>query len=66
MNVEIKLDDPAYCDGCPCISYEELDTQCNLGYWHLPSGDHIAIEGAMFDGRWRSPRPKECITKQGL
>lgn len=34
MKMAIKLEDPRFCDGCPCIGLFDGDPEwCELGYW---------------------------------
>ena len=58
MRIDIKLDDPRYCDGCPCLNedYEEGES-CNLGY----DIDYQKTES----GKWHNIRPQKCIDEHG-
>ncbi len=61
MNVEIKLDDPHLCDGCPLIGLESFNYEylmCNLGYWHESTDRRYIDIGKRI-------RPKRCIKKYG-
>jgi hypothetical protein len=35
VKIEVKLKDPKYCDGCPCIDYggDTWESCCNLNFW---------------------------------
>ena len=56
MKIEITLDDPTKCNGCPCMNQDgEYGEGCNLGFW---GGDgDIVLEPEI--------RPQECIDEHG-
>ena len=64
MMLKILLDDPKYCDGCPCINHDtEEPPNCNLGYWgedNSKGGSYDVYEEGE-DGVWHSIRPQLCI-----
>ena len=64
MKIEITLDDPKYCEDCPCECLDRDDlVYCSLGYydWTNSKIKH-ASSNAEFD---KTIRPQECINKQG-
>ena len=56
MKIEIKLDNPKYCDNCPCIGW----TDCDNEVW-------CEIDGGMSEERPSNHilRPQQCIEKYG-
>jgi hypothetical protein len=52
MKIEIKLDDPRYCDNCP-LNYDDQHCQISID-WSLDSYSKRNIV-----------RPQECIDKHG-
>ncbi len=64
MKLTIKLKDPEYCDGCPCLSYYHnlhLDwiTNCGLRYELNNMSPH-------FFRLEKCGRPQKCIKDNGL
>ena len=63
--IVIKLEDPRYCDDCPCVNSDyEQGSDCNLGYWgsQLGEGDtYREVE----KGKWRHVRPDKCRQERG-
>ena len=57
MNLQIKLKDPKYCDGCPCLNYEFDD--CNIQ--EMPDLETTVIKGNHF----RRIRPQKCRLENG-
>ena len=53
MHIDIKLDDPGYCDGCPCLNEKDKPRwdKCNLGYFDCAIGKYL--------------RPQKCIDEHG-
>lgn len=50
MKIEIKLDDPMYCDGCPCL---DCFYNCQLFSTSVRTTYRVLV------------RPQECIEKNG-
>ena len=58
MKLEIKLKDPKYCDGCPCVfgkveEFNEMEEFCLLYRVNMP------------DENGNSIRPQKCIKENG-
>ena len=54
--VVFTLDDPRYCDGCPCMTTDYEDgADCNLGHW---GGSSPYTEVELY--KWRYVRPDKC------
>ena len=67
MKIEIKLDNPKYCNGCPCFVREEtsimpLKKLCNLYGLHFT---YIHIK-PKYTGHYQFIRPKKCIKENGV
>ena len=61
MKLEIKLKDPKYCDGCPCIaevSIEHVDPDLK---WYCAFYDKDLTDPIM----GMVDRPKKCIKENG-
>ena len=67
MYIEVKLKDPKYCDGCPCINYDmgEGADGCNQGYWETVLHGIIGNETKVTDEKG-IVRPAKCIEENGL
>lgn len=64
MILRILLDNPKYCDGCPCINHDtEEPSNCNLGYWGEDNnrGGPAYVYEHCADGTWHDIRPQLCI-----
>lgn len=59
MKIEIKLKDPKYCDGCPCLFTHDEGEDCGLGFGYLLDYSWNSKENEKYK------RPKECIQKHG-
>ncbi len=58
MNIEIKLDDPKCCDGCPCDAIDlDEDPCCLMGYWNIYTQKQ--------NKKHETIRSQECIDKHG-
>jgi len=63
MTLTIKLKNPKYCDGCPCMNYDmEMGNHCNIYnyYDQAPEPSDIKRKGD------RIIRPSYCIKENGL
>lgn len=65
MRIEVKLDDPEFCDGCPLykpVHWEEEDGDRYevIQYCHIPHIDLLAIEEDV-----KQSRPQACIDAHG-
>ena len=56
MNIKIKLDNPKYCNGCPCLSLYKCSYNDD---WKVKS---VFI---IYEKRWEHPRPQKCIKENG-
>ena len=56
MHIDIKLDDPRYCDGCLAWDKYETRLYCKLGY---EIGWNTSTEGGAIY------RPQKCIDEHG-
>lgn len=58
MKIEIKLDDPKFCDGCPCCHVEGPcdDDVCEMNHW---IDCHRTVSG------YKIIRPHACIDAYG-
>jgi len=64
MKIEIKLHDPKFCDGCPCIGWNDIGSElyCEVeGGMDCPNGSVYFPEEREF----HIIRPKECVEKYG-
>ena len=54
MRVQVDLDNPKFCDGCPF-----KNMKCHLGYWSPAEGIDLIKKGKM-------TRPLKCKEENGL
>ena len=62
MKLEIKLKDPKYCDGCPCLD-DEYDT-CDFHKLHLEI-DTRDLKSDIKETMFYYIRPQKCIEENG-
>ena len=63
MHIDIKLDDPRYCDGCPCLHKDtEEPTTCSLNY---PDEYEYLDYEKIKSGKFGYLRPQKCIDEHG-
>ena len=58
MRIDMELENPKYCDGCPCLVIFEIGkAQCSMD-WYI-------IENDLRVGYAKYIRPERCIEKRG-
>lgn len=62
MKIEIKLDDPKLCNGCPLIYSDKLGIHCALKFWF----DAVRDINGNREHVNKIFRPQICIDKYGL
>jgi hypothetical protein len=58
MKIEIKLENPKYCDECPCLNID-----CG-GYYDCHICQYMELE-IMADENGQYIRPKKCVDENG-
>ncbi len=63
MKIELELDDPEFCNGCPLNEHHDFDRiNCRLGYSIVRKSPNLpGIVEYVKD----IPRPKECLMRNG-
>ena len=54
MKIEIKLENPKSCEGCPCLDYETLTSNINYTCNKIYEGIYCILK-----------RPQKCIDENG-
>ena len=62
MKIEIKLENPKYCDGCPCLREDYYNCSCRLSDYPLKfrrvKSKYTGLYGHYI-------RPQICISENG-
>ena len=77
MKIEIDLDNPRFCEGCPCDTIgSDEDGICSMGYWndsykqmrsYNVNTKRVYKKRFQYGPEWISVilRPRECIKNHG-
>jgi hypothetical protein len=57
MKIEINLEDPKFCDGCPCIGWTDIGSELWCEIDGGMEADNKSIDKII--------RPQECIDRYG-